>query len=118
MRKNEAFLRRLGFALSGISTTFRKEANFRTQVLAAAFALATLAVLQTEPVWWAIFVLIIGAVLSAELINTALECALDRLHPEHHPLIGLAKDCAAGAVLVLSFTALIIFGALLFQRFG
>ena len=36
----------------------------------------------------------------AELANTALETLADHLHPDHHPEIGVAKDVAAGAVLV------------------
>jgi diacylglycerol kinase (ATP) len=52
-------------------------------------------------------------VLGAELINTALERVLDRLHPDHHPVVKIAKDCAAGAVLVSSVAALGVFVALL-----
>ena len=48
-------------------------------------------------------------VLAAELFNSALEAALDRLHPERHPAIKVAKDCAAAAVLLLSLTALGVF---------
>lgn len=77
----------------------------------AVATLALLCVLRPEPFWWALMVLASGAVLAAELINTALERVIDRLHSETHPLIGEAKDCAAGAVLVLSFAALGVFAA-------
>ena len=49
-----------------------------------------------------------GAVLAAELLNTALEHLADRLHPEQHPVIRTAKDCAAAAVLLASISALLI----------
>ena len=58
----------------------------------------------------------IGAVLAAETFNTALEHALDRLHPEQDPAIGLAKDCAAGAVLVLSLVSLCVLATFVFTR--
>ena len=48
-----------------------------------------------------------GLVLALELVNAALEYAIDRLHPELHDEIKHAKDAAAGAVLLASF-----FGAL------
>ena len=41
-----------------------------------------------------------GLVIVSELSNTALESALDRLHPEKHESIRLSKDAAAGAVFV------------------
>jgi diacylglycerol kinase (ATP) len=58
-----------------------------------------------------------GAVLAAELLNTALEAALDHLSPEIHPAIKRAKDSAAGAVLVLSLTAVATFIAFLAATF-
>ena len=63
--------------------------------------------------WWAIFALLIGSILAAELVNTAIEELLDHIHPEIHPVIGRAKDLAAGAVLTLSTVAVIIFGLFL-----
>lgn len=65
--------------------------------------------------WCALFALAVGGVLAAELMNTALEKVIDQLHPESHPAIGLAKDCAAGAVLILSATSLVLFFCLLIQ---
>ena len=56
---------------------------------------------------------IAGLVLAAELINTALEQIIDLLHPGQHPMMKLAKDCAAGAVLISAITALAVFIAFL-----
>jgi diacylglycerol kinase len=53
-------------------------------------------------------ILAIGLVLSAELANTAVEAALDAAVPREHPLVGLAKDTAAAAVLVASAAALAV----------
>ena len=45
-------------------------------------------------------------VLTAELLNTAIEHLADHLHPEVHPKIRVVKDCAAAAVLVMACGAL------------
>ncbi|SIT47844.1 Diacylglycerol kinase (fragment) [Paraburkholderia piptadeniae] len=50
---------------------------------------------------WALCLAMAMLVLAAELFNTALERLADHLYPEHHPAIGVAKDCAAGAVLLV-----------------
>ena len=80
-------------------------------------AFGLLVILRPVPVWWALFLLVIGAVLAIELINTALESLIDRLHPEIHPMIARAKDCAAGAVLILSLSAVGILFALLYEKY-
>ena len=56
----------------------------------------------------AILCLTMAFVICLEYVNTAIEKVCDATHPNHHPLIGLAKDLAAGAVLISSITALVI----------
>ncbi len=105
-RKNRPFAARLGFALAGLVTAWRNERSFRTQAVCAALALAGLAILRPAPVWWALVLIACGAVVAAELFNTAVEALADRLHPDEHPAIRVVKDCAAAAVLVAAATAL------------
>lgn len=111
--KNRPFLHRLGYAVAGLVAAWRSEASFRQQLLAAVAAILALCLLQPPLVWWALILLIIGMVLATELINTSLEMVIDRLHPEYHPMLKIAKDCAAAAVLTLSFTAVLLFLLLL-----
>ncbi len=115
--KNQPFHRRIRFALNGFRTAFKSESSFRTQCFFAAGALLLLVVLRAKPIWWGLVLITISVVLAAELFNTALEFVIDRLHPEQHPAIAMAKDCAAGAVLVLSFASLGLVGALLWDWF-
>ena len=61
--------------------------------------------LRPPLVWIALCIVAAGGVLAAELLNTALEHLADRLHPDRHPAIQMAKDCAAGAVLLASLAA-------------
>lgn len=106
--KNRPFRERLGFGLAGIRTGWARESSFRTQTGIAAFALIGLIVLRPAPVWWALVALSCALVLALELFNSAMEAVIDRLHPEIHPSIKIAKDMLAGAVLVMSFAALAV----------
>ncbi len=115
--KNLGFFRRLGFAFNGFRAAFNSEASFQIQTLAAAFILIFLLIFRPEPVWWAIIALTVSSVLALELLNTSLEKTLDLLHPEKHELVRVAKDCAAGAVLVMSTTSLVVFFVLCFHLF-
>ena len=105
------------FAVNGIASAFKSEASFRFQVLAACAVVAVLLVLKASPTWWALILMTVGSVLAAELLNTSLEHVLDRLHPERDPAIEVAKDCAAGAVLVLSLISIGVFLAFLSATF-
>lgn len=104
--KNAPFLKRLGYAFNGIFEAIKTESSFRLQLVAAIGALLFLVVMNASPLWWGLFILNIAAVLSAELINTALEHFMDLIHPQVHPAIKISKDCAAGAVLLLSLSAI------------
>ncbi|GGR30000.1 diacylglycerol kinase [Deinococcus ruber] len=94
-----------GFALRGVAHAWRTQPNFRIEVVLGLIALAFSLWLHAAlpPI-----LLSIGLVLGLELLNTALEAALDQLHPGRHPAIGAAKDAAAGAVLVASLCTLLV----------
>lgn len=57
---------------------------------------------------WLVLILIITIVLSLELINTSIESVLNFLHKEHHEDIRVAKDVAAGAVLIAAVASAVI----------
>jgi diacylglycerol kinase len=65
--------------------------------------------------------IVIGLVWSAEALNSALEILADHLAPDEHPLVGRAKDVAAGGVLVAAIVAvgvgIVVFGPRLLERF-
>jgi len=106
--KNQAFRLRLRCAVAGITAGLRSEHSLRYQVVALAGAIIVLCVFRPEPIWWAAVALSSAGVLSAELLNTAIEHLADHLHPEIHSQIQVVKDCAAGAVLVASCGALAV----------
>ena len=113
--KNQSLFYRLGFALAGLTTTWRSEHSFKTHVVATVAVLAVLLWLKPVPLWWAIAALTIGFVLAAEVFNTAVEGLADHLHPEQHPAIKVVKDCAAGAVLIASIAALGVAAAFVYE---
>lgn len=106
--KNRPFHHRPGFALTGIAEGWCNERSFRSHIASAVAALAALGMVRPAPIWWAVVILVIAVILSAELINAAFEGLIDHLHPEIHPRIRVAKDMAAGAVLVAAISALLI----------
>lgn len=111
--KGQGFTARLGHALNGLRAAWRLEASLRSHALAAVAVAVLLALSHAPALWWAVMALTVGAVVSAELLNTAIEALADHLHPERHPAIGLCKDVAAGAVLLSTLAALAVGAAFL-----
>jgi len=113
--KNRPFHQRLKFALDGIRAAWRRERSFRAHTFSVVVLIAGLAWLRPAPLWWAMLLAVTGLVLAAELVNTAVETVIDHLHPEEHSEMKVAKDCAAGAVLVTALTAVAVFVAFLWE---
>lgn len=102
-------LRRFGVSLaaarSGVRHAWVSQPHFRFEVAAAAAAIALALVLGAGLV----AVLLASAlVLVAEVVNTSVEALVDHLAPEHRPLAGVAKDAAAGAVLIAAVFAVLV----------
>ena len=109
MHKGQPFHKRLRFALAGIAAALTHERSFQIQAAAAVAAGAITLWLRPGWVWGGLIALAIALVLALELVNTALEHALDGLHPGQAAFVAVAKDCAAGAVLVASLCSVVIF---------
>lgn len=108
MKNTGGFRESFGCALSGIAHCIAKERHFRFHLFAAAAAILFSLLLRLTPVELAVIVLVCGAVITAEAINTAIENTVDLCTGERHPLAKTAKDAAAGAVLVISAAAALI----------
>jgi diacylglycerol kinase (ATP) len=80
----------------------------RNHFIAAIAVLLLALLLRVNPVEFALLAISILFVLFAELINTAVEAVVDLVSPGFHPLAKVAKDTAAGAVLVAAFGAAIM----------
>ncbi|WP_074033367.1 diacylglycerol kinase family protein [Exiguobacterium sp. AT1b] len=101
-------------ACEGIFHAIRTERNMRVHLISALLVFAVATWLQTTRMENLILLGWVTLVLSLELMNTAIERAVDLVTKDVRPLAKQAKDVAAGAVLVASVgaavTALIIFG--------
>jgi len=100
------FLRSFSFAGQGVWHVVRTQRNMRVHLLAGAAAVAASLVLRISAVDWACVLLAIGLVLTAETLNTVVEALADLCTDDYHPLAKIAKDAAAGAVLISSAAAL------------
>ena len=95
-------------AFSGIGHAFAEGRNFKIECVIGAFAIILGFVFSNSLAEWLAVIICIGLVLGAECANTALEALVDLVSPEYHDLARIAKDCAAGAVLILSIAALVV----------
>jgi diacylglycerol kinase len=103
-----SLLKSLRFAGKGISHTLSTQRNMRIHVVIGTLAIIVGFVLCLEPLEWTTLLIMIGLALSFECLNTSLEAIVDRASPEQHPLARIAKDSAAGAVLIMAVTAIIV----------
>src|SRR2546429_290392 len=99
----------------GTGWALSTQANLRVHFIAAVVVLIGALVLRFSAIEFVGLVLCFAVVIAAELFNTALEVLIDYAWPEHHPMIGRAKDVAAAAVLMAAAGAAVV-GILLFAR--
>lgn len=104
------------YALSGIIATIKNERNFRFHLIITNLIIVFAYFYGITRVEWAILAVMIGLVLSSELLNTAIERTVDTATCEIRESAKLAKDASAGAVLILAIASIIV-GSFLFGDF-
>lgn len=104
--------------LRGLRYTFFTDFSFRTQVYLGLLLLTGSGYLWHPFTLDEVRFLLLGwfLVLITELQNSALEMALDRLHPDHHAAIGQSKDLAAAAVLLAGLFLLLTLATISYHR--
>jgi len=105
--------RKFSVAWAGIRSSWTTQASLRVHIICTLLVLALAAVSQLGPLQWALLLFAIGLVISMELLNTAIEAVVDLCSPQPSELARIAKDTAAGAVLVAALTAVLV-GACVF----
>ena len=99
------------YAWAGISYAIRTQRNFRIHLAIGFVALFLGVMLHSTAIEAAVVAITISAVLVMELMNTALESVVDlTVGQTYHELAKIAKDCAAGAVLISAMAALLVAG--------
>jgi diacylglycerol kinase len=103
-------------AFRGLLLGVRDQSSFRFHFLAAVLVAMAAAVLRLERAEWALLVLCISSVLTAEMFNTALEHLAKAVDRSHNPHIANALDIGSAAVLIASCGAAAVGGIVLAGR--
>lgn len=97
------------YAAAGVTYAFNTQRNFRIHCIMGTLAISIGALLQLSGVEMAVICITSGLVLTLELLNTAIESVVDlTVQQTYHELAKIAKDCAAGAVLISAFASVLV----------
>ena len=107
MEKKDPLYRSFGYAFQGIFTCVRKERNMKIHCVAAVLVVIAGVILKISAIEWCICLALFGLVMALEHVNSAVEAVVDMVTEEYHPLAKVAKDTAAGAVLIAAIMAAI-----------
>lgn len=107
-------LRAFGVALQGLRAAWQHEDAFRQEVVISVIAIPVALVLPVAALGKTLMVASILFLLIVELLNSALEAAVDHTSLERHPLAKRAKDIASAAVLLSIVNALVVWGMVLY----
>ncbi len=103
-------------AIEGILHAARTQKHMRNHFVTALVLLFALLILRVSALEFILIAISVSFVLFAELMNTAIEVVVDMVSPEFNPLAKVAKDVAAGAVLVAAIGA-VVMGLLVLSRY-
>ena len=109
MSKKKHLIYSFKYAFQGIASAFKTERNMKIHVTAVVLVTIAGLFFKISKIEWMICIILFGMVISLELANTAIETTVD-IMPEKNEKAKLAKDIAAGAVLVCAFISVIIGG--------
>ena len=114
--KNKNFKVALKNSMFGIEYTLKTQRNLRIQIVFAILAILLGLIFGLNTTEWGILWLVIGRVLFAEMVNTAIEVMLDLYTQEFNENVRIAKDIASGAVLISSIVSVIVGGILFLPK--
>lgn len=106
--KKRTWLDSVKNCLDGINYTIKKEPNFLREIIIGIIVIICGFALKINIIEWTTIILLIGLVLTFELINTALEKTVDLYTKEYNEIGKVIKDAAGGAVLLMSIISAII----------
>lgn len=117
-RKGKTGLRRvwnaLLYSIDGIKAAIRNEAGFRQEALLALVLIPIALTLSVGGIGKAMMIGSVLLVLVVELLNSAVEAAVDRISLGHHELSKLAKDLGSAAVFVSLANVIVVWALVLF----
>lgn len=102
------------YAWAGVRYAFATQRNFRIHTFIGILAVSLGLFLEIQAIEMAVIVMTCAIVMVLELINTAIEAVVDlTVKQTYHELAKIAKDCAAGAVLISAIAAVIVAACIL-----
>lgn len=113
MISGRRFIKSFKYAFEGIHYAFKNDQNLLAHLLVAFLVINASMALRVSPYEMGILGLTIMMVISAEMVNSAIEKMVDLITKEHRQEAKIAKDVAAGMVLLTAFAAFVI-GTLIF----
>lgn len=108
MKKKDPLYKSFGYAFQGIWAVIRKERNMKIHCCAAVLVTICGFIFKISRTEWLVCLLLFALVMSLEAVNTAVESAVDLVTLKKDPKAKLAKDAAAGAVLISACFAAVI----------
>lgn len=102
------------YSLDGMKAALRHEDAFRQEMLLAVIMIPLAIFLEPGALGRALMIASVLLVLIVELLNSAVEAAVDRISFDHHHLIKRAKDMGSAAVLVSLVNVCVVWGLILF----
>ncbi len=111
--KTKSLIKSFKYAINGIIIGLKEEKNMKIHFLFVILVTTFGIVLKITKIEWIICIILYGLVISSELINTALEATVDLITDKYDEKAKIAKDTAAGAVLVLAIISAVI-GVIIF----
>lgn len=102
------------YSMAGLAAAYRNEDAFRQEVWLAAVLVPLALWLPTSGIGKALMIASVLLVILVELVNSAVEAAVDRISFEQHHLAKRAKDIGSAAVFVALVNAVVVWGLVLF----
>ncbi len=107
-KSKPSLLKSFYYAFQGIKVNILTERNLAIHFCVMLLVIVCGFTFKISTTEWLICILLFGFVITLELMNTAIETAIDICKPEINPKAKLAKDTSAGAVLVVAIVAVVV----------
>ncbi len=118
MKKQKNFIASFNYAVEGLIYSLMSQNNMRAHYVAAVVVIIGMLFFDLTRMESALVFLSIILVIFAELINTAIESVVDLITEEFRPLAKVAKDVAAGAVVVTAINAVVVGYLVFYDKFN
>ncbi len=107
-----------GYSVDGLLAAWRTEGAFRQEVICAVVLIPLACLVPVSLLERGLLIASVLMVMVVELLNSAMEAAVDRISTERHPLSKKAKDTGCAAVMLAIAIAVIVWGAVLLPLVG